>query len=255
MKKMKGVYCDLIKEVTGICIDRDVTPPVTPIKEPVLWNWGPHVLHNSDNIERPFAIEWKDEILLHKKRVHRYSRGYRFKTILKQLIGLDGPAIPESVLKLVYDNIKNVKTRKHIWNAVRKILKKNGLRKHYVQISEIIWRLGGPKWTVSFSIFTSILNEFNDLHVKFNQHSNELGRKYFPPLIYTALHLLKKHGIDPPYTIPFARTVRKRKSLESLFENFQGITLQIDPCGQRKLDLISSKFFKKEKVPLFQPLV
>lgn len=252
---MKAVYCDLVYEATGKCIERDVTPiEEEPINEPAFWNWGPHVLCNSDNPDRPFAVEWKDEILLRKKRVHRYSRIYRFKTILKQLIGLDGPKLPEHVLKLVFDNIKNVKTRKHIWNAVRKILKKNKLRKYYVQIAEIIWRLGGPRWTVSSSILNSILNDFNHLHIKFNQGKFFLQRKYFPPLIYTALSLLKKHGVDPPYAIPAARTVRKRKSLDHLFQNFNDLEIKIDVCLQRKLDFIAKNFFVRDKPLEFQPL-
>lgn len=254
---MNSVYHDLVKEVTGISIPIKNDPPIQsspPCEEPVFWNWGPHVLHNSDNFERPFAIEWKDEILLQKKRVHRYSRQYRFKTIVKQLIGLDGPTIPSSVLKLVYDNIKNIKTRKHIWNAVRKILKKNQLRKYYVQISEIIWRLGGPQWNVSSSSLMKVLDDFTDLHVKFNQGKSFLGRKYFPPLIFTALYLLKKQGIEPPYAIPAARTVRKRKSLEYLFENFHDLELKIDLCGQRKLDYIATHSIEKQTRSLFQPL-
>lgn len=238
---MDTVYCDLLSEL-GYTIPEKKHPTISEKKEeePIYWNWGSHVLRNNIDSERPFAINWSDEILLVKKRIHRYSRMYRFRTILKQLIGFDGPTVPDSVLELIFSRIKNIKSRKHVWNAIRKVLKKNDLRKYYVQIAEIIWRLGGPRWLVPEKSFSSILQDFHDLHVKFNREKKFLKRKYFPPLIYTALYLLQKHSVKFPYKIPLARTVRKRKSLDLLFINLENLpTTKIEKCVQWKLDIVS----------------
>lgn len=242
-KKMDPAYCDLLLEL-GYTIPKKIPTPSSPVspspKEPIFWNWGPHVLRNNLDSEKPFAVNWADEILLTKKRIHRYSRVYRFRTILKQLVGLDGPTIPDSILELIFSKIKNIKSRKYIWNAIRKVLKKNNLRKYYIQIAEIIWRLGGPRWLVPEKCFSAILEKFHELHVKFNREKFDLKRKYFPPLIYTALYLLQKYSVKFPYKIPMARTVRKRKSLENLFHCLEQIPLtKIDKCSQRKLDIVS----------------
>lgn len=239
---MDPAYCELLLELGYTIPEKTPTLPLQEKKEdePIFWNWGPHVLRNNIDTERPFAINWSDEIGLVKKRIHRYSRLYRFRTILKQLIGLDGPTVPDTVLELIFMKIKNIKSRKHVWNAIRKVLKKNDLRKYYVQIAEIIWRLGGPRWLVSENCFARIMHDFHELHVKFNREKNVLKRKYFPPLIYTALYLLQKHCVTFPYKIPLARTVRKRKSLDLLFIILENIpTTKLEKCSQRKLDIIS----------------
>lgn len=172
-----------------------------------------------------YHLDYSQEIdlMLNGKKKHRYSRKSRFKNVLLQLLGERGHT-PARVINIIIQNLKlKPKLKKsNIWNAVRKILKKQKIMGFYNKIPHIIARTTGckPKG-VTYDRVQHILQDFSDLHYQFNNHlANRWSRKYFPNLRFVALKLMAKHGIVFPYHVPLVRTVRKRKYLESLYAEF-----------------------------------
>ena len=48
------------------------------------------------------------------------------------------------------------------------------------------------------------------------------GRKYFPSIRFVALELMEMHGVEFAYTVPKARTYRKRKVLGWIWRDLLG---------------------------------
>ena len=215
-----GIQYD-INDVIPIPI-KIITPPEEPC-EYEYWDWGDHVLQNNEpGTLHPFAVEYQhhEELKLHK--IHRYSRTDRFKFTLFQLLGSSG-YVPHEIKLLVKKQLGRKTRKSKIWNQVRAILKKQGLRRYYNRIPQIIRFVAklNPKGIDKEFVIDNILNDFKCLHYKWNHGLGEsLNRKYFPNLRFIALKLMNKHGITFPYNIPLVRTLRKKKYLNTLYEKF-----------------------------------
>jgi len=142
--------------------------------------------------------------------IHRYNRLERFKNTLDQLLGCRGN-VSDDVMELMEGVQVN-------WENIRRVLKQNKLPKLYNQIPLIIRKLGFGN-CIEFENFhqsyIEILKEFNQIHYNFNQLQN-CNRRYFPNLRFVALKLIEKYGGKFLFDIPFIRTKRKYKILETI---------------------------------------
>jgi hypothetical protein len=119
--------------------------------------------------------------------------------------------MPEEVVELC----ENCDLRStHIWSSIQAILKKNGLRKYYNRIGQIIWQIAGYKiyfGSLSGRVLEKIIEEFRGM-----QFVHET-RKYFPNLRYVALRMLQDHGAVFEYDVPLLKTKRKLKGMDELY--------------------------------------
>lgn len=228
-----------------------------------------------------FALDWSDLQSLQSRRVHIYSRTQRFRTVLAHLVGFQlsvqhekgdcwvnaadrrllylfdpqsavlelqstivKPPVPVHVVDHIRQHINIRKcSRNRLWNNIRKILKRDGpWQRYYTRIPYIIQELGGPLWILKSDTLSNVLANFAKLHWVFNRFKCKLGgRKYFPPLMYVALRLLLAEGVLLPYTIPLARTIRKRNSLNDLFQHMAELTDYEDPWVTKRKRWIKAK--------------
>lgn len=146
--------------------------------------------------------------------IHRYNRLERFKNTLDQLLGCRG-RISDEIMEMM-QGVPGT------WESIRKILKREKIRKLYNQIPLILRKLGFGN-CIEFQDFhksyVDILKEFNTLHYKFNLKKE--GRKYFPNLRFVALTLIEKHGGEFKIKIPFIRTKRKLGPLNQLINEIK----------------------------------
>lgn len=156
-----------------------------------------------------------------RRPVHHYCRIARFTFTLGQLLGFAGkvPDMPFFICRMAFDNNQEIPLKK-IWNVVRTRLKLYNFRLYYNRIPTIIRRLNLPHVQIRRTPMDiqPLLLDFIKLHETWNKHKSKFGRSYFPNLRYIALRLMEKYNLMPPYTIPFARTFRKKKSLDLLFD-------------------------------------
>jgi len=78
------------------------------------------------------------------RAVHRYDRVKRFEWVLYQILGYRGE-LPDEVVELCTGcDLRST----HIWASIQAILKRNGLRRYYNRIGQIIWRIVRLKYSV-----------------------------------------------------------------------------------------------------------
>jgi hypothetical protein len=150
--------------------------------------------------------------------IHRYNRDARFKTTLLTLLG-ERSNIPAHVISMVKSFLKP--DSKTIWNDTRAILKHFKQQKYYDHIPAIIKsilkiRLFKP---LTGDEIESILFDFKAFVTRFNKSKHLYNRKYFPNIRFIVFKLLELHSIHPSYPIPFVRTVRKNKLLNTLWNS------------------------------------
>lgn len=175
--------------------------------------------------ELKYTMDYKQEQEYQFKKIHRYCRKLRFKNQLYHLVGIKGNIEIKDlneIKKCIGKKLKTSPTR--CYNIVYKFLKFKKWRKYYISIPYIIKIITGKKWIIknkyfltSYEMIKFIENQFICLNYIFNLKFEILERKRFPKLQYIALRLLDDIEIYPPYHIPFARTIKKRKSLNPLY--------------------------------------
>lgn len=220
------IYASLLEEF-GI-FDHGISPDIVPdpimISEGVndelyeFWdNYGP-----SDE-EHPMVMDYQQEqeYSLNIKKIHRYDRKERFRYTLYQLIGASGN-VPNSLCNDIKKFLGKKIRKSKVWNQVRDYLKKNGQRQYYNRIPQIIGRVYKLKIKgLDSDVITKIFNDFHRFHYMFdNDLRYKWKRSYFPNLRFVALKLLDKYGAMFPYTVPLVRTIRKRKYLLTLYNDF-----------------------------------
>lgn len=225
-------YYELYK-IIGIDLGHDYLESIPKPPSPALtvvsdtsddyefWDWGPHVLHNQNNSERPFAIEYNDEQSYQWKKVHRYIRKERFKSILTRLLNCRGQ-IPLHILNIIrYKLSLKVIKRSTIWNMVRSILKEMKCRQYYNLIPQIIKHCTGLTFTTNpHDSFDQIINDFAYMDSMFDStFRHKWNRSYFPNLRFVALTLLGIHGVVYDYHVPKLRTNRKLLILETFMKD------------------------------------
>jgi hypothetical protein len=138
--------------------------------------------------------------------VHQYFVRDRFKFTLCQLMGIAGD-VPFHILCL-FDKVEIRQVQKDkLWDYVRAILKTNNARLYYNRIPSIILMLGlaKPRFMQQEKILASIIAEFDEMIISWNNLKDKFNRKYFINLRYVSLRLLDKYGIVFPYHVPLAR--------------------------------------------------
>lgn len=186
------------------------------------WDWGNHVLHNQDNSERPFALEHNDEQNYQWKKIHRYIRKERFKSILTRLMNCRGH-IPQHILNIVRFKLRQTPvTRSTIWNQIRTILKDMKCRQYYNMIPQIIKYCTGLSFTTNpHESFNQIIDDFAHMDNAFNSTFRyRWSRSYFPNLRFVALTLLEARGVNYDYHVPKLRTTRKLIILNQFMNEF-----------------------------------
>lgn len=191
-----------------------------------------------------YTTEWKDEIMLTKKRYHRYSRVKRFKFILTQLMGATGFVKQKNrddevmVMQPFWKHKKILEQipKNMLWETIRLILKKHKQRIFYNRIPTIIRRLGlvTPSKQSTSTKLDSIMYDFQLMHHVFNQVKSKIGRAYFPNLRYIALKLMAKHGLPLIVEIPQLRTLSKQEELDGIYKT---IWVEIENQNRSELDL------------------
>lgn len=167
--------------------------------------------------EVAFTTDYKFEQQRDWRPVHRYDRNARFKTTLLNLLG-ERANIPDYVISMVKNYLKP--NSKNLWNDTRAILKHFKQRKYYDFIPIIIKRILNIRLfeQLNSEKISSIMRDFNALVSKYDQLKDELKRKYFPNIRYIVFKLLELHSIHPSYPVPFVRTNRKNKLLNSIWK-------------------------------------
>jgi hypothetical protein len=247
---MQQQYVDLLKEF-GVVVDPlDIVKeaPLSPPKSPVLPTAPHHYDHHGvavftaeqlswaqpsdfgfdedylvveeEHTSHPLRTNYSDEIYLTRKRpVHRYSRRERFKFTLGQLMGCSGN-VPVAVLKAMDKKYLASLKSEHLWDAVRETLKRHNWRIYYNRVPAILAGLGMSQFRYSSTkVFQDIMHDFDLMDKIFMSMKKQLKRSYFPNLRYTAVRLMKRHGVVMPVNIPLARTTRKLQSLDQLYND------------------------------------
>jgi hypothetical protein len=181
---------------------------------PHLYGYENYIVVESRGLN--LAIDYPFELSRQWKSIHRYDRVARFKFTLLNLLG-ERTNIPVQVLNLVKAYLQN---SKNLWNDTRRILKHYKLRKYYNQIPAILLQVGYERVfpMIHKSKIDAIINDFKMLVCRYDQIKHTLNRNYFPNLRYIALKLLEYHSIQPFLKIPFIRTKRKCKILETIWD-------------------------------------
>lgn len=216
------VYSELLSEL-GIV--HDIPPEshdlrIIHTQEEIEYKW-----HCDQSITCPmsngFGIDYKDEQSYDWRKKHRYFRKGRFKSTLFNLLNLRGN-IPDIVISLVRRELQSVRCSKSkIWNQIRSILKRHKLTIHYNHIPGIIKNITGLGIDINPDALDSILSDFDLMHEQFDNLAEVWSRHYFPNLRFTALTLVRKHGITYPYNVPMLRTARKQTYLNLFMSEFK----------------------------------
>jgi len=178
--------------------------------------WGYTTYRVVESREGVFVSDYKMEQERYIQKTHRYSREARFKVCLLNLLGERG-RIPDMILTMVKSALNPASADK--WNDTRRILKHYRQRKYYDNIPSILRllkydRLFNP---ITSEQFEELINDYRCLSTRFE--SIKTGRRYFPNIRFVVFKLLELHNINPNYPIPFARTSRKLKSLQQVWES------------------------------------
>lgn len=169
----------------------------------------------------PFVTDYKMERERGKLRpIHRYSRVERFEATLYQLLACRGK-VPQRIVRLIRETGYETDPAL-VWNSIRGILKKNKGRIYYNRIPTILGMLGYEKkvqFGDSNELIRVIVNDFRILSSRFDKKKKGMGRVYFPSLRFVACKLLERYQVEFEYKIPFARTPRKLKGMEKIWES------------------------------------
>lgn len=178
--------------------------------------WGYQTYRVIESREGNFVTDYKMEQERYFRKIHRYCRLSRFRTCLLNLLGERGK-IPESVMGMVKAYLKP--DSKDKWNDARRILKAYKQRRYYDNIPMILKQLNYGRLFKSITTeqLEGIINDFKYLSVKFEETKTD--RRYFPNIRFIVLKLLERHGLEQNYPIPLARTSRKLKTLNQLWES------------------------------------
>lgn len=182
--------------------------------------WGVEVYRVIDSRDKPMVSDFKMEHQYDLRKIHRYDRIARFRSILYNLVGERGHVPPE-VITVVGQYID--RKSPDLWNACRKVMKHFGYRLYYNRIPVVLkeLKLGQGFEVLGYPELEHIVNKFKQLVDIFYTDPKTFGRKYFPNFRYVALRLLDDEGYSPGYEIPMIRTVRKTKQLDELWDRLR----------------------------------
>lgn len=187
--------------------------------------FGPPDLYGYENfyvIESPPQMMYSYQLFEQScvKKIHRYSRKARFKSMLRNLLGHTFSRIDETKLLIIKHYFDNQCTNPY--ETMRKVLKHFRFTSLYIAIPSLLKLCGHPdllKINKEFSqVFEKVLNDFSRMETNFAAltSKDKNNRKYFPNLKFTALKILERNGVGIE-SIPPLRTKRKLKELNLFF--------------------------------------
>tara|TARA_R110000868_G_scaffold161183_3_gene391181 strand:+ start:4009 stop:4653 length:645 start_codon:yes stop_codon:yes gene_type:complete len=209
----------MFPKMKPIKLDDDGTPMFTNIQIDdygLPEHWGYETYRVIESREANFVTDYKMEQERYFRKIHRYCRLSRFKTCLLNLLGERGK-IPPSVMMMIRVYLKP--DSKDKWNDARRILKLYKQRRYYDNIPIILKQLNYGRLfkAITSEQLENIVNDFKCLSSRFEE--TKTTRRYFPNIRFIVLKLLEQHGIEQNYPIPLARTSRKLKSLNQLWDS------------------------------------
>lgn len=166
-----------------------------------------------------YALNHSDEKSNNCKKIHRYIRKLRFKPIFLQIVGLSEKRIKPEIINLVRQELK---ASANLWMETRKILKQNGIKKHFNDIPSILRKVLDLKIENNQGKnINEALNYFDRLSEAFDWHRQTLGRSYFLNMRFVALKLAEKFNVLFPYYTPLTITPEKQVYLEEMFSKLE----------------------------------
>lgn len=210
---------------------------------PETYGFEDYLVYEDDATAHPFGLNYDDEVYYranHRPK-HRYSRPYRIRWTLSHLIGTDGK-LPEELaerLRAAQPPPRDVLQTRGAYEWVRARLKAWGCKDLYLSIPFIVARLGGPRWRLTFRQTMGVYEDALRLHRTFDElrRQGRMRRQRFPKMQYVLLRLLDRHGVVPPYRIPWARTSIKRRQLRDFLADLtEERTPWIVPEERKKCD-------------------
>lgn len=180
---------------------------------PLFWGYDRYLVVETRD-DTKYVTDFKMEQEMYRRPIHRYNRRERFYHTLTYLLG-DRGKVPPTVLLIC--NIYAEPT----WEGVRKVLKEYKWRVYYNRIPFILQHMVGKQMAqVKAEQYRAIMADFDWFHAWFEQNKFLMDRKYFPNMKFIALKLMDRHGIVTTHPIPGARTKRKTKELEEIWDLF-----------------------------------
>lgn len=181
---------------------------------PESWGYDRYLVVEEPTYQIAYADHWK------AMAKHQYCRVTRFRLLVGCLLNQNSFSSKKGkkCLKKMGKVNLDLNGDKSLWDHCCTSLKDAGFKKYYNWIPVIL----GDQNILDCSpnvknLMASILLDFFQMHLIFDSVKNELGRKYFLPLRYTALKLAIKNGYDNPLKIPIAKTKIRLKKLDNDF--------------------------------------
>lgn len=181
-------------------------------------DWGYEEYHIvDDGPDHVTDYDMEQQYRGNARPVHRYNRKERFLMTLQQLCGHRGK-VPPHIVTLVKTYASSTGD---LFQNVRNILKHYGMRIYYNRIPTLLQQVFQMYCAVvTAEQYESMMELYDEFNTWFLGCSNQFHRSYFPNMRFLALTILEHHGIVLPYTIPKARTARKLKELQDIWNLF-----------------------------------
>jgi len=185
------------------------------------FEWGVDASGNkiqgpSDSVVN-LVLDYDQEQVAKRKRIHRYDRYLRFRYIFYQITGLSLKEIKPHVVQIVLKELKHVDPTQ-LWMHIRTILKRNNIKKHYNDIPAIIRIVTGQRIKNNIGLnIKAALEKFKVLSHAFDRYRDKIDCKYFPNMRYVAIKLAKEFNVDFPYHTPLTRILKKEKHLDTIY--------------------------------------
>lgn len=191
---------------------------VVTFGEPSIYGEENYLVVDNFEVSRPFVLDWRTEQDHYGalRPIHRYSASKRFEYLLKQLLGGCRTEIPWEVIQLVYAEV-DTDSPLEIWDAVRLVLKRNGLKKYYNRIPDILKGIKYPLEIIWRNGTDGLVRDFEAINTFFYNFKFD-GRVYFPNFKFFAIKLLLHRGAIFEYDVPLLRTGKKLEAFEHLWE-------------------------------------
>jgi hypothetical protein len=162
------------------------------------------------------------------RKIHRYDRDARFRTVVRNLLGDSKSVICKDfliIVKAYMDQQQGVGK----FEGCRSIVRHFKKPKYYTLIPTMIIKMGYPPLLkVPSSVDVIIRRVF--IHYKaFEQQFFQMQtcKKYFPNMKFLALTLLELNGVNID-EIPKLRTSRKLKAMEKIFIEINNLLVHLD---------------------------
>ena len=214
-----NIYSDLLAELGFDLPKEEVDLKISDHED---WNEEDWTIAAELGTVSNFKLDWDQEQQRDWRKRHRYCRRGRFIQTLYQILNIRGTVSMRILADVKRELISSpiLLSKRNIWLAVRRILKRKGYIQFYNQIPAFIKYSTGVSPKVTNDQLLKVIRNFERMHYQFDNLAKEWKRKYFLSMRYVCLKLLEKEGMVFPYRVPKLMTSRKRYYLNYLFSAF-----------------------------------